>query len=380
MLLAMGIVGETRTVHFRREGMVLALSLPYFVGIGVIFGPFWAVIAEVIAVAIAAVIRSKGKLSPKDRFWLGLNLPVVAIAHVLGGCSYLTTIAAGGHWVLGLTAYIVTYLIANAILVAHFNVRLGAKRFTHQALAGLRGVWLVAGLYVLVALAVGVFLRADVPFLVPLTFVPIELIRQIVSAHKRMDDHGYETIVAMTIMLQRAHPYTHGHLERVGRIAETVGKMLGLPPARTYLLREAAVLHDIGKIAIDEEVLDKPAKLTEAEYEHVKLHSEFGATILSRSERFHPLVTWIRHHHERPDGRGYPHQLTDVEIPLESKIIAVADAFDAMVGGSNSSERRNYREPLPQEDALAELERCAGTQFDPKVVAAFRSVLEGRAG
>jgi len=141
------------------------------------------------------------------------------------------------------------------------------------------------------------------------------------------------------------------------------------------MVREAAVLHDIGKIAVSESVLDKPGRLTTDEFEHVKLHAQLGAKILRPVGQFHEMAPWIRHHHERLDGTGYPDRLTDVEIPIESKIIAVVDAFDAMTGGENAAEKRTYREPKTHAEAVAELERCSGSQFDPGVVEAFKSVL-----
>jgi len=101
-----------------------------------------------------------------------------------------------------------------------------------------------------------------------------------------------------------------------------------------------------------------------------------GADILEQSDVFRPLAPWVRCHHERPDGNGYPDRLENWEIPVESKIIAVVDAYDAMVGGNQSSERRPYRDPVTIAEALRELERCAGTQFDQKVVAAFGQVLK----
>jgi putative nucleotidyltransferase with HDIG domain len=194
-----------------------------------------------------------------------------------------------------------------------------------------------------------------------------------------MYEHYYETITALTLMLQRAHPYTHGHLERVARAAEEVAKRLGLSSQRARMVREAAVLHDIGKIAVDEALLDKPGKLTEGEMDHVRKHAEWGAEILHPVEGFREMLPWILHHHERPDGKGYPSQLPDAEIPIESKIIAVVDAFDAMTGGDIPGTRRTYREPMDIHEAFDELFRCSGTQFDPSVVTAFRAiVMEGR--
>lgn len=369
LLLVCALIAELRPVHFLREGVFLSLTLPYLAGLLFTGGPISALAGEVLVLLLATLARP----GSRKLFWLGLNLPMVMISSSVGGLLFLGL--QGRHWAIGLAGFVAAYLSTNYLLVNWMNRRMGAQRFGPQALSGWQSSLLCFGVYGLVALGVGVALREPVLWLVPLTLIPVELLRRIIAEHKRMDDRTYETMVALTIMLQRAHPYTHGHLERVGHLAEDVGRRLGLAPARAALLRKAAVLHDIGKIAIDEEVLDKPAKLTEAEYEHVKRHSEYGANILRQSERFQAIVPWIRHHHERPDGLGYPHQLTDIEIPLESKVIAVSDAFDAMVGGAEESEKRSYREPMRVEDAVAELRRCSGTQFDERVVIAFLEAL-----
>jgi putative nucleotidyltransferase with HDIG domain len=190
-------------------------------------------------------------------------------------------------------------------------------------------------------------------------------------------EHYYETITALNLMLQRAHPYTHAHLERVAHTAEEVARKLGLSSSRARLVREAAVLHDVGKIAVDEEVLDKPTKLTREEIDHVRKHAEWGAEILSPVRQFAPLVPWILHHHERPDGQGYPSGLSRDKIPIESRIIAVVDAFDAMTDSQDGNPGRSYRLPMSVEEAIEELERNAGTQFDEQVVRAFREVVAG---
>ncbi len=184
-----------------------------------------------------------------------------------------------------------------------------------------------------------------------------------------------QTLEALGLMLQRAHPYTHAHIERVARIAERTARMLGLSPRRAALVHRAARLHDVGKIAIDEAVLDKPGRLTPEEYAHVKLHAPFGAAILEEVAELRSIAGWIRCHHERPDGNGYPRGLKGDEIPLEARIIAAADAFDAMTGGFHEGEKRPYREPISPQEALAELDRCSGSQFDPRVVAAFRKAV-----
>jgi HD-GYP domain-containing protein (c-di-GMP phosphodiesterase class II) len=132
----------------------------------------------------------------------------------------------------------------------------------------------------------------------------------------------------------------------------------------------AGALHDVGKRLIDERILDKPGPLDEGEWAQVRMHPELGERIL-RNAGLPDIAKWVRWHHERPDGRGYPDHLWGPHIPLEASVLAVADAYDAMVTV------RCYGAPLEPEEALAELRRCAGSQFDPRVVsAALRCGLE----
>jgi putative nucleotidyltransferase with HDIG domain len=232
--------------------------------------------------------------------------------------------------------------------------------------------------YALVVTAVAILVRRDLGWCIPLTLVPVWAIRTGLKQKADLYEQYYETITALNLMLQRAHPYTHAHLERVASSAEEVARKLGLSSGRARLVREAAVLHDVGKIAVDERVLDKPESLTQSELEHVRKHAEWGAEILAPVRQFAPLVPWIRHHHERPDGQGYPQGLRLEQIPMESRIIAVVDAFDAMTDTQDGKPGRAYRDPMSVDEAIAELERNAGTQFDEQVVRAFREVVKGR--
>ena len=315
--------------------------------------------------------------TPSQRpFWIGLNLSISAIS---AGCAGLLFAVVSGdgthHTTMSALTYTGVYAIVNFLLVSQTEALVTKTRISERitATAAIAAQGMV--LYCLASIAVAIFVSKDLFLLVPLILLPIIVLRQVLKLRSQMYEHYYETVTALTLMLQRAHPYTHGHLERVSRISEEVALHLGLPAARARLVREASVLHDIGKIAVDEEILDKPAKLTADEFAHVKRHSQLGAQILAPVETLRELVPWIRHHHERPDGTGYPDGLSDVEIPVESKIIAVVDAFDAMTGGDAPSDRRPYREPMTIDAALQELDRCSGTQFDPTVVQAFRTVL-----
>lgn len=159
---------------------------------------------------------------------------------------------------------------------------------------------------------------------------------------------------------------TRQHSDRVAELAGRLAETMGWPPARTVLLREVGRVHDVGKVGIPDDVLLKPSRLTDDEYDVVRSHARLGAQIAS--EVLTPEQTaWVRSHHERVDGSGYPDGLAGDEIPDGARILAVADAFDVMISD------RPYARGRDPEEAIEELQRCSGTHFDPEVVAAFHT-------
>jgi putative nucleotidyltransferase with HDIG domain len=165
--------------------------------------------------------------------------------------------------------------------------------------------------------------------------------------------------------------YVRGHQERTSLWAAAVAEEMGLPPERVRDIRIASLLHDIGKVSISEAILNKPGKLTKAEFFKIKQHAALGASMMvSEAEALQQLAAIVRHHHERFDGSGYPSGLAGEDIPLEARILSVVDVFDAM------THERSYRKALSRGTAIAELERAAGTQFDPAVVEAFLAFLK----
>jgi two-component system cell cycle response regulator len=167
----------------------------------------------------------------------------------------------------------------------------------------------------------------------------------------------------------RDHGGGPGHSQTVGRYAEQMARELGLPDAARERVRLAATLHDIGKVAVPEWVLEKPGPLDPEEWRIVRGHAEAGAQMIE-GPGLEDVRRWIQAHHERPDGRGYPHGLGAGQIPLEARVIAVADAYEAMTSD------RPYRAALSHPAAQAELVECSGTQFDQRVVHAFLRLLE----
>ncbi|MDC1174050.1 HD-GYP domain-containing protein [Bacteriovoracaceae bacterium] len=159
--------------------------------------------------------------------------------------------------------------------------------------------------------------------------------------------------------------YTYGHSMRVTYYSLVLGKEIGLDEEGLYDLEMASLFHDIGKIAVPDEVLCKPARLTEEEFIVMKSHPEKSAEILEGFKPFEQAAKYARHHHERYDGRGYPDGMKGEEIPLFSRIILIADTFDAMTS------TRPYRKGLPYEVAFEELHEFSGSQFDPFLVEKF---------
>ncbi len=200
--------------------------------------------------------------------------------------------------------------------------------------------------------------------------------REIVGALSTKPEHApaaavtnLATLLTLAEALDIRDPHTARHSETVGRYAEAVARELGIEPDRVERIRIAGVLHDIGKIGVADSVLHKDGPLSEAERVELRNHPEIGARLLS-APGFGDLRAWILAHHEQLDGSGYPLGLEGDEIPLEARIIAVADAFEAMLAD------RPYRAGRSRDEAIAELHRCCGTQFDFAVVDALVASLD----
>ncbi|CUH96062.1 hypothetical protein P22_2150 [Propionispora sp. 2/2-37] len=172
-------------------------------------------------------------------------------------------------------------------------------------------------------------------------------------------------IESLVNALEAKDTYTYSHSSEVADIALTIGRALKLPDDQLFKINFAAILHDIGKIGIPGHVLNKPEKLTEEEFNIVKEHPAIGARILAGIPLLKDVAEIVLHHHARWDGNGYPSSLAGSSIPLGSRIIAVADTYQAMVSN------RPYRESLPHQEAIEQIARCAGSQLDPVIVSVF---------
>lgn len=173
------------------------------------------------------------------------------------------------------------------------------------------------------------------------------------------------TLEALTASIDAKDPYTFGHSRRVALLTRDLAAATGLPEEDVAIAHKAGLVHDVGKIGVPEAVLTKPGRLTEEEFAWIRRHPEIGHRILRDIPHFRPVLPGVLHHHERWDGRGYPSGLAGEQIPRIARLIALADSFDAM------SSNRTYRSRLSRAEVLAEVQKCAGSQFDPDLVPAF---------
>ncbi len=194
--------------------------------------------------------------------------------------------------------------------------------------------------------------------------------KELKEANRYIENLYIETITALIEAIEAKDSYTRGHSENVAKYALAIGKKMGLTGSEIEELQIAALLHDIGKIGIREEILNKPTKLNDREYRHIKQHPSIAYQIIGRIPGMEQVAKIVLHHHERYDGQGYPKGLKGDEIPLIARILAVADTFDAM------SSNRSYRNALPLNVIKQELLRNSGIQFDPQVLGVFIEIFD----
>jgi HD-GYP domain-containing protein (c-di-GMP phosphodiesterase class II) len=185
--------------------------------------------------------------------------------------------------------------------------------------------------------------------------------------------HKGDGIHYLTRRLRLARPSTYQHCLRAARVSRVIGRAFGYDTVRLQQLSSTAMMHDIGKILVPESILSRPRKPTRLERFVLNMHPSFGALLASYFNLSPELRVRTQHHHERWDGKGYPHKLGGTDIPMMARIVQVADTYDAMV-----CDDRTYRRPLTHAEATAELRQHVGKQFDPRVVEAFLDTFKGK--
>ncbi|ERI94152.1 HDIG domain protein [Clostridiales bacterium oral taxon 876 str. F0540] len=203
-----------------------------------------------------------------------------------------------------------------------------------------------------------------------LIIFPIVLVRYTFYLYLESKNQYIETVDTLMHAMEARDKYTEGHSRRVSEISTKIAKQLKYDDLKIERIRIASLLHDVGKIGIDDGILNKPGKLTKEEYEIIKSHPEIGYNILKDIKNLEDILPIIRNHHERYDGKGYPDKKMPEELSLDVFIVQLADTIDAMATD------RPYRKALTEEEIISEITTYSGTQFHPKVVEAYLSILE----
>ena len=370
LLLLLAGCGEVMTIRFR--GARLSGSLPALVLAMALVGPVPAAV-----IAVVAVLAGGGGV------W---NAATYATIALLGG-SALMAIDADDPIAFA-TAVVVVFMLAHAAgfasTAAHLHLRgvLSVREAFGAVYRTMLPFELAAAL--LTAGVAFCYERLGLSALMLLMVIMVvfhHLARTGVKAYERGEELARRTEelgtlqigVLTTVMqtLSMRDPMTARHSGAVARYSRTVAEMLGLDAREQDLIHTAALLHDIGKFILPDSILFADRKLTDDEWELIKLHPEQGAKLVQRIDGYGPVAEIVLYHHERFGGGGYPAGIAGEAIPLGARIIAAADTYDVMTA------RDSYRRPVSSEAALAELRRVGGTQLDPQVVEAFeRMILE----
>jgi putative nucleotidyltransferase with HDIG domain len=198
----------------------------------------------------------------------------------------------------------------------------------------------------------------------------VQKVKRLLSEIGKSKESLVEMMLILVKALEERDEYTCGHSERVANLSMAIGRKLSLSRVRIEKLRRGALLHDIGKIGIRDELLYKPGNFTLEERARMNQHPEKGHFIVLNSHLLWDLIPMIRNHHENFDGSGYPDGLRGEQIPLEARIVSLADYFDALATA------RPYKKPFSKEDSVAYVNSMSGKKFDPKVVKAFLGVVD----
>jgi putative nucleotidyltransferase with HDIG domain len=364
ILFALALVAQRHPIHLGPKLKVTVEDGATFAA-ALVLSPFVAMVAAGASSLLAA--RFDGKTPLYDRLF---NASAALIA--VGGAAATYQGLRTGPLVSDnsgavLAAAVVAYLVRTELVDAAIALQLRRPLFAAWWLDHRRDIAQLASLFALGAIAAMTAQQHPLVFLlfVPPTALVFVSFRETV----KLRSQTREAILKLADLIDARDAYTFGHSMRVSVYAEQLATRLGMAAGQIELVREAARLHDVGKIRTEDRILQKPGPLDAREISEMRRHSEAGYEFLKQLPEFWEGAELVRMHHERYDGRGYPRGLAGDALPLEASIIAVADAWDAMTSD------RPYRKALRHDEACAELRRFRGTQWDPRIVDTFLALV-----
>jgi putative nucleotidyltransferase with HDIG domain len=369
--LALVTVVDVSPMTLPRGGATASVSSVLDFAAILAFGPALAV-----QLAIIAVLVSRGIIRREPWYKLLFNGCQIAISIGVAGFVYTGLGGAVGNQlsagaaIIPLVAAATTYFLMNTTLVSlavGLSEKLAWSRIWESNFQW-EMIYLLA--YVPLGLLVALVQEKIGIWGVLLLFIQLLVLRYTFKLSMDLREANRGIVSVLATVIDAKDPYTHGHSYRVSQYGVRVARAMNLPERTVELIQCSALLHDVGKIVVAQEILQKPDHLTEDERQLMRSHAQKGSEMIQNVRFLSEVRKIVRTHHERPDGQGYPHGLSGDAIPLEARIIAVLDAFDAMTSD------RPYRPALPPEDAISRLVRGAGHQFDERVVMTVKRLFD----
>jgi HD domain len=371
VLTALYTVFVSRMPHLSGSGVTMGLGFPVALASFVIVGPFGAVI-----VGAGGGLLMLQRVPPVKRVYNGAQFGLCAFlaaeAYVLcGGPVGRLTAADFPRVLVPVVVASLVHALMNGVLLTGV-LWLAESVPPRQVLVGtlMRSVPSYLGYGVFGLLMAVLWVGLDIGVLAGvLVLLPLVVARWALGQFTEEQKAYRSTIAALVQAVETKDRYTRGHSERVASASVLIARVIGMREDRVNALRYAGILHDVGKLGVPTKLLQKTGGLTEDEFAAIKLHPVRGLEMLSDIEFLDEAFKGILHHHERLDGQGYPMGLRGSQIPEFARVIAVADAFDSMTS------TRSYRHARTVVDAIEELQRCKGSQFDPRMVDALVNAL-----
>ncbi len=356
------VIADTAQISLPRGGASIYASSPIDLAAIILLGPAASALIEAIASFFSEVFVQRRPLMK-----IAFNVPLLIVTVGTAGLTYY---AFGPAWtsldsprfLVPLTVCGIVYYAVNTVsisMIIGLSTRKNPLHIWKQ-----NYMWTFFHIFAFLPLGaiIALVYTGFGMWTILLFVIPIFLARYSFKLYLEMKEAHINTVAALASAIDANDPFTHGHSYRVSRYALRIGHAMGLSSRDLEILEYGALLHDIGKIAIQHDILLKETKLTEEDFLTLKQHPTIGADIVENLKFLKEAAILVRYHHEQPNGRGYPEGLRGDEIPIGARILLVADAFDAMTSD------RPYRKGLPIEKVIEQFDTYKGEQFDREIV------------